>query len=165
MNAGTGAPPMDNPGMPPMPYMAQVPYGSAPMQNAGVPAYAPMPYAQPYPTQQMASPYPQQTNVWPAHNTHPAPFAPIPSFAPPGYGPAMPPYPQFSPMQPPMPPMPPTAPMPNMTPMELPHMAMPKAPNGYPTHPFTRSPRDFFMWSENMEDEARMRNRPFPVPR
>jgi hypothetical protein len=34
----------------------------------------------------------------------------------------------------------------------------------YPTHPFTRSPRDFFLWGEMMEEERARGNRPFPVP-
>ena len=61
-------------------------------------------------------------------------------------------------------------PMPAMQPMQLPRMEyMPPPPqkiggNAYPTHPFVRSPRDFFMWGENMEDEERARRRPFPVP-
>ncbi len=35
--------------------------------------------------------------------------------------------------------------------------------NAFPTHPFTRSPRDFFMWGESMEDERGRGNRVFPV--
>jgi hypothetical protein len=70
-------------------------------------------------------------------------------------------------------PMPTPPRIPQMSPLQLPNMDDMKPPasqqsaggTAYPTHPFTRSPRDFFMWSETMEDEAKMRNRPFPVPR
>jgi hypothetical protein len=62
----------------------------------------------------------------------------------------------------------PQPPQMNWEPMQLPRMEMgpPPPPPGmcYPTHPFTRSPRDFFMWGENMDDERARRNRPFPVP-
>jgi hypothetical protein len=34
----------------------------------------------------------------------------------------------------------------------------------YPTHPFARGPRDFFMWRENLEDQMRREQRPNLVP-
>ena len=34
----------------------------------------------------------------------------------------------------------------------------------FPSHPYARSPRDFFMWRENMEDQARRNQRPNLVP-
>jgi hypothetical protein len=62
----------------------------------------------------------------------------------------------------------PQSPQMNWAPMELPRMDMmpppPRPGMAYPTHPFTRSPRDFFMWGENMDDERARSNRPFPVP-
>ena len=30
----------------------------------------------------------------------------------------------------------------------------------YPTHPYVRSPRDFFMWNEDMEDSRGRDTRP-----
>jgi hypothetical protein len=114
-------------------------------------------------------------NIPPTPQTPPTPMMPIPPGGPmapmPYYGP-MPnngfnqftPMPQMTPMQPMGPPMSP------MSPLQLPRMEG-KAPpqikvggNAYPTHPFVRSPRDFFMWGENMLDEERARRRPFPVP-
>lgn len=61
-------------------------------------------------------------------------------------------------------------PAPQMEPMQLPRMDYAPPPvqkvggNVYPTHPFVRSPRDFFMWGETMDDEIKMRRRPVPVP-
>jgi hypothetical protein len=54
-------------------------------------------------------------------------------------------------------------------PMQGPRMdTMPPPPMlggaSYPTHPFIRSPRDFFMWGETMEDERARGNRPIAVP-
>jgi hypothetical protein len=34
----------------------------------------------------------------------------------------------------------------------------------YPTHPFVRGPRDFFMWSESMEEQEGRNSRPALVP-
>ena len=76
---------------------------------------------------------------------------------------------------------PPPAMMMPEDPMQMPQMPqlpqMPQGPrwdmvpppqkaggNMYPTHPFVRSPRDFFMWGEMMEEERSRGNRPFPVP-
>jgi hypothetical protein len=134
-----------------------------------------------------------RTGIWQVQNIAPSPFAPIPNYNPAGPsgmpmqgGPMpmpmpmpMPPnmnggpgfqnfgpmqrFDQFGPMQGPQPP--------TMGPvnMQLPRMEshgpppQPR-PMGYPVHPFTRSPRDFFMWGENMEDERARGRRPFPVP-
>jgi hypothetical protein len=171
---GNGPPPPNAPDMPSMVGAArpmgpmQTPYGM-PMQSAGMP-YGQMPAA--YPGQA-----PGQLMSHHHHGSHQSPFTPIPGFTPQTpmmpMQPMTPPAPQYMPLQPGMPPMPNMAPMmPNMTPMQMPRMDMvpPPAPpkmggGAFPTHPFIRSPRDFFMWGENMEDEARMRNRPFPVPR
>jgi hypothetical protein len=76
-----------------------------------------------------------------------------------------PPMQQFNPMSPLQ------GPQPRFDPMQLPSMGamQPQAPpnaggSAYPVHPFTRSPRDFFMWGEVMEQERARANRPFPVP-
>jgi hypothetical protein len=37
-------------------------------------------------------------------------------------------------------------------------------PSAFPTHPYVRGPRDFFMWRENMEDQMRRDQRPSLVP-
>jgi hypothetical protein len=51
-----------------------------------------------------------------------------------------------------------------MTPMGAPPHGPPLGGGAYPVHPFTRSPRDFFMWGDMMEEERARGNRPFPVP-
>jgi hypothetical protein len=68
------------------------------------------------------------------------------------------PYQPMSPMQP----YQPLQPLMPMNPLASHH----PAPGGanYPVHPFTRSPRDFFMWGEAMEEERARGNRPVPVP-
>ncbi|MCI0642662.1 MAG: hypothetical protein L0Y72_16145 [Gemmataceae bacterium] len=38
------------------------------------------------------------------------------------------------------------------------------APAAFPTHPYARGPRDFFMWRENMEEQTRRDMRPSFVP-
>jgi hypothetical protein len=38
------------------------------------------------------------------------------------------------------------------------------APAGYPTHPFVRGPRDFFMWGDVMAEEKARGSRPALVP-
>jgi hypothetical protein len=128
----------------PTPMAMQVPYGAPPMQYAGMPQYGvqPMPNAGYVPAQPMS---------WNKAGASMTPYGTIPSYHPHAHGATRP-----------------TMPMQPMTPMDT--MQMPQAQpsiiiNQFPMHPFTRSPRDFFMWGENMEDEARMRNRPFPVPR
>lgn len=118
-------------------------------------------------------------------------FGPGASSAPPGAGPMMMPPPPMPPGAPPLNLMPmqpfngvqPFNPMMPLNPlqgpqppqmdwqgMQLPRMDMmpPPMPRpggaAFPTHPFTRSPRDFFMWGEMMEDERARGSRPFPVP-
>jgi hypothetical protein len=54
-------------------------------------------------------------------------------------------------------------------PMQGPRMEMMPPPpptfgGPFPSHPFIRSPRDFFMWGETMEDERARGNRPSLVP-
>src|SRR5262249_11320108 len=89
---------------------------------------------------------------------------PMPPTAPPGPGPGVQPFNPLNPLQGPQPPRM------DMVPLQLPRMDMhgpppqPHGPSAYPVHPFTRSPRDFFMWGETMEDERARGNRPFPVP-
>jgi hypothetical protein len=39
-----------------------------------------------------------------------------------------------------------------------------KPPTSFPNNPYIRSPRDFFMWRENMEDQVRRESRPALVP-
>lgn len=39
-----------------------------------------------------------------------------------------------------------------------------EAPLAFPTHPYMRSPRDFFMWREGMEDQLKRETRPALVP-
>jgi hypothetical protein len=59
-----------------------------------------------------------------------------------------------------------------MTPMQLPQPprmeGMPPPPmrvgGPFPTHPFVRGPRDFFMWGETMDQERARGSRPYPVP-
>jgi hypothetical protein len=132
-----------------------------------------------------------QTGIWQVQNVMPnqgpSPFMPIPGskagmpspqgmpnmpMMPPGmdmrpgnafqpFGPIQQ-FDQFGRLQGPQPPQM------NWEPMQLPRMDMmpppPRPGMAYPTHPFTRSPRDFFMWGENMDDERARGNRPFPVP-
>ncbi|MBI3821177.1 MAG: hypothetical protein HY289_00685 [Planctomycetes bacterium] len=134
-----------------------------------------------------------RTGIWLVQNVIPGqgatPFQPIPGFRPPVSGPpAMPmqpmgpmgpmgpiqPFQQFGPVQQFTPftsvqgPQPPRM---DWQPMQLPRMDRPPPPqqpqaggNSFPTHPFTRSPRDFFMWGESMDDERARGSRPFPVP-
>jgi hypothetical protein len=49
-----------------------------------------------------------------------------------------------------------------------PHYGHPHAAQGgtivFPTHPYVRSPRDFFMWRENMEDRMARDFRPNLIP-
>jgi hypothetical protein len=63
----------------------------------------------------------------------------------------------------------PQVPRMDMVPMQLPRMetmAPPPVRTGgpFPTHPFVRGPRDFFMWGETMNDERARGSRPYPVP-
>jgi hypothetical protein len=57
--------------------------------------------------------------------------------------------------------MPPTVPyIPNIPPAKCGPQPIP----GYPSHPYMRGPRDFFMWRENMEDQLHRDQRPAFVP-
>jgi hypothetical protein len=99
------------------------------------------------------------------------PLTPMPGMNP-GFGPMQQfnPMQQFQPMQPfdPLSRMQP--PNPQFDQMQMPRMdAMPppvvqQPGTAYPVHPFTRSPRDFFMWGEVMEQQRARGNRPLPVP-
>jgi hypothetical protein len=97
----------------------------------------------------------------------PAPGLPPPGFSPglpapgaapplpaPGYAPVLPSpgYPGYAP-----------PPVPLPTPGYEPPPAQCK-PAGFPVHPFVRSPRDFFMWSDVMEDRLVRSQRPSLVP-
>jgi hypothetical protein len=174
-------PPMPQPYRPVMPYALPYP---PPM----------MPYAQPFPQSNKPVAYipyygppgayaitrqDPRTGIWQVQNVipnqGPQPFMPIPGFnpRPPGVptgpmAPMMGPnhgYPMFGPMEPFAPMQPPRM---DMQPLQLPRMEFPPPPprpvGGYPAHPFTRSPRDFFMWGEAMDEERARGSRPFPVP-
>ena len=163
--AGGGGPMPTQYGGPPMPNPnTQTPYGYTGMPFNGVlPPYAggPMPYG--------AGPMPYGAGPPPMAGAPGAgfqQFAPTQQFNP--FAPTQP----FAPVQPfnPMQQFQPFSPYAQFTPMQAPRMDMPSPQqpmfggNSFPTHPFTRSPRDFFMWGENMEDERARGNRPFPVP-
>lgn len=90
-----------------------------------------------------------------------------------GPGPGLPPgYPGM--MPPPGLPVPgygPNLPAPGYDPrpVALPAYGMPppaqgQSPTAYPVHPYARSPRDFFMWREEMEDRQQRERRPGLVP-
>jgi hypothetical protein len=49
-------------------------------------------------------------------------------------------------------------------PFIIPHCQKPQLSNAFPSHPYMRAPRDFFMWRENMEDMRGRDVRPFQVP-
>ena len=72
------------------------------------------------------------------------------------------PFDQFGRLQGPQPPQM------NWEGMQLPRMDMMPPPQrqspAYPTHAFTRSPRDFFLWGESMDEERARGSRPVPVP-
>jgi hypothetical protein len=165
----------------PVPYPQPIPYsypgGSAPMPMP-IPYPQPVPYRQPTPNQPIAY-YPQNgmaydpsRGIWLVQNVGPSqqpggfmPPAPMPFNGMQGTpgGNMMPSFDRFAPIQLPQPPV--------MGPvqMQLPRMdpAPPPAPppnNCFPTHPFVRSPRDWFMWGEAMADERARGNRPAPVP-
>lgn len=119
----------------------------------------------------------------------PPPNVPPPGFAPPmpipGYNPALPtpaynpnlPAPAYNPNLPvpgytpnlPVPGYTPNLPVPSYTP-NLPNFSIPvygaptKVQTAFPYHPYVRSPRDFFMWRENMEDQVMRQTRPALVP-
>jgi len=165
---------------------------AAPYQGMQMPmGYGPKPMMwAPYPAQGQPQPGLQATywrdanGIWqvqyaPASNCGPAPFTTIPGYHPgQRYGQGMNPLQPVQPMQPmnPMQQMHPMQSMQQMQPMQLPNlpnldfMQQPQQQmqgmggSAYPVHPFTRSPRDFFMWGEVMEDERARANRPFPVP-
>ncbi len=177
-------PPMQ---MMPRPTMPQGTYAPHPpmMQPIGyVPYYGP-------PGMYATAQRDPRTGIWQVQNVmpgqSPSPFAPIPNFTsgmpgmpmqnPPMMMPMMPnmnmaPFngmQPFGPLQPLDPLNPLQGPQMNFQPLQLPRMDMAAPPpqrpaSGYPTHPFTRSPRDFFMWGENMDDERARGSRPFPVP-
>ena len=178
--------------MPTMPYAGAMPYPMPyQAQMSMIPArpVAYLPYYGPPGMYATARQNPQ-TGVWQVQNVMPghgpAPFMPIPGFK---LGPAGPQGMQKMPTMPGMEMGPgngfqnfgpvqqfdqfgrlqgPHPPQMDWAPMELPRMDMmpppPRPGMAYPTHPFTRSPRDFFMWGENMDDERARGNRPFPVP-
>jgi hypothetical protein len=82
------------------------------------------------------------------------PAAMPPGGMPPGYGPP-----------PGMMPYPPMPPMPGMENLSVPRYSGPANPTVvFPYHPHVRSPRDFFMWRENMEDRTSNEARPRLVP-
>lgn len=163
----------------PSPYPIAPPYGPAPYAAMPMPYPAPQPaMPRPYPMPQQAMSYYPTANVYPAQNAAPGgPMMTIPNYRPapptiPGMpaGGQMDPFQYYGPMDPMLQFNALQAARPDMAPMQAPRMDAPPPPQkpggaAYPVHPFTRSPRDFFMWGEAMEDEQKMRNRPFPVPR
>lgn len=95
-----------------------------------------------------------------------------PGFPPPGYTPgAVPlPTPGYTPNLP-SPEYTPNLPSPGYNPgnlLSLPVYGHNTPPGqhlaGFPYHPYVRGPRDFFMWRENMEDQAGREKRPSLVP-
>ena len=54
--------------------------------------------------------------------------------------------------------------MPPRAPYNLPTFGQPPQANAFPYHPYVRSPRDFFMWRENMDEQLRRDQRPALVP-
>lgn len=176
--------------MPPMPYASAMPYPMPYQSQVSMIPDRPVAYI-PYcgpPGMYAAARQDPQTGVWQVQNVMPTqgPFIPIPGFklgtgGPQGmqkmptmpgmdmgpgngfqnFGPVQQ-FDQFGRLQGPQPPQM------NWEPIQLPRMDMPPPPPrpgmAYPTHPFTRSPRDFFMWGENMDEERARGNRPFPVP-
>jgi hypothetical protein len=160
----------------PMPYtqgmQAPMGYGPKPMMWAPYPGQA-QPPMQMQPQGPQAMYWKASNGIWQVQNAS-GPHGPMPFSTIPGYQPGVPPtgtqmqpmHPmgpmhQFGPMQPPQM---------NMQQLELPRMDPMPMPmpmvggSAYPVHPFTRSPRDFFMWGEVMEQERARANRPFPVP-
>jgi hypothetical protein len=149
------------------PYPQPMPYGNMPqpmpygaMPNSGQPPFMPIPGFNPsMPSSPMMPGAPMMPGMamppgQPGMNMGPGNG--FPSFSP------MPPFNQFNPLQGPQPPRM------EMQPMQMPRMDMmpppPRPGNAYPSHPFARSPRDFFMWGENMDEERARGSRPFPVP-
>jgi hypothetical protein len=48
--------------------------------------------------------------------------------------------------------------------LKVPGQAAPACPPSFPTHPYARSPRDFFMWTEVSEDLAARQRLPALIP-
>jgi hypothetical protein len=164
----------------PMPYAMPNPQ---PMMARPV-VYVRDPYTGIWQVQYMTNPAPQPFMPIPGfhpqgvHGQRPMPLVPMQPMGPMGpMGPMAPmgqeqfpffgPMEHFQPMQPINPMQPPRA---DMQPMQLPRMEFPPPPQhpvgggAYPVHPFTRSPRDFFMWGDMMNEERARGNRPIPVP-
>ena len=158
-----------------MPMMPSTPnfYPTMPMQPyaQGMNPMAPVMPMQPYPfgMQSMAPMQPFGQGM-----SSMAPMQPLAPGVPRGYA-GLQPFGSLSPVNPvaplnPFAPMNPMAPpMAQMAPLQIPMMEYPPPPpqraggSMYPTHPFTRSPRDFFMWAENLEEE-RLRGNRLPSP-
>lgn len=134
-------------------------YAKWPMQphRPGVPgSYMPMmPYYQSM--HAMAPLYPMNrlypiAPLYPMNRLYPmAPIAPMNPMT--AFTPVMPTIPLMQPMQ-----------LPNMDALPPPPQQTQAGGSAYPVHPFTRSPRDFFMWAENLEDERARGTRQFPGP-
>lgn len=154
-NYGFNLPALPNPG-----YIPQPP----PPMHA--PGYAMAPVWQPsygyYPNYAMA-PVPLPS---PGYNAgHTLPYIPLPTT---GYAPSSMPYPGYTPNIPFVGYAPNNLPNPSYTP-NLPNVgyeppaAEPQS-NCYPSHSLARSPRDFFMFNENHEDQKAKQSRPAMVP-
>lgn len=111
---------------------------------------------------------------YPGTGQHMPPGYPgMPPQMPPGYPPGFPPNLPVPGYQPnlPVPGYEPNLPSPGYDPRPV---AMPaygmqqpgqgQSPTAYPVHPYARSPRDFFMWREEMEDRQQRERRPALVP-
>jgi hypothetical protein len=48
--------------------------------------------------------------------------------------------------------------------IEFPQQPPPAGQQPYPSHPFVRGPRDFFMWNESLEEQESRSARPPLVP-
>jgi hypothetical protein len=152
---GAGPYPMPYGNMPrPMPYggmpnSGQSPFMPIPGFNPSMPGAPMMPGMPGMPAMQGIpgmQGMPSKPGMAPPPGTNMGPGNGSPFFTP------MQPFNQFNPLQGPQGPR-----------MDM----MPPPPQRgipYPTHPFTRSPRDFFMWGETMDEERARGSRPFPVP-
>jgi hypothetical protein len=130
----------------------------APSPFRAIPGFSPVTPPMPVPPGMPAMP------AMPAMPTVPmAPFAPGSPMAPVAPNDGFQFFTPFDPMSRMQAPMPPS---PNMERMQLPRLDLVAPPmqrvggSAYPVHPFTRSPRDFFMWDVSMEEERARSGRP-----
>jgi morphogenetic protein associated with SpoVID len=164
---GVGGPVGPNWGGSPMMVPGTMPFGSAGPYNGMMPPPA-MGFGGP-PGQQGMPIMPATPRMPIMPYMPPPPGQPMPSIQNfPWYGP-MAYYNPYPGIQLPQVPQVPQRANPGPLSFSLPRMDMlPPTPGmggaSFPTHPFVRSPRDFFMWGDNMADERAKGNRPNPVP-